>query len=70
MTNLYTETYDLSHSHYGGRIYLSDFDTRYSTDLSTIAARIASDMKWERSLKNGNYKPKYNFKRKEKVSNG
>ena len=57
--NYYTETYDKEHIHFGGRIYESDFNTDYrgSDNIygSTIAARIETDMRWEKKiLKKGN----------------
>lgn len=43
-----TETYDKEHNHFGGTVYESDF--RYAS-VSDIAQRIASDLRWEASLK-------------------
>lgn len=52
--NYYTETYDKEHIHFGGKIYISDFNTDYrgsdNINGSTIAARIKSDMKWEKKM--------------------
>lgn len=56
MTNKYyrTETFDKNHKHFGGKIYLSDFNTDYrgkeSTNGSSIASRIASDFRREEEL--------------------
>ncbi len=57
MTNKFykTETFDKNHNHFGGKIYLSDFNTDYrgkkSTNGSSIASRIASDFRREEELK-------------------
>lgn len=49
--NHITTQYDRDHVHFGGRIYLSDFDTtnrhKHNPNGSTIAARIASDLHFE-----------------------
>lgn len=51
---LYLAVREESHRHYGGRIYPSDFNTDYPgnahTSGSPIAARIASDFKWEQDF--------------------
>jgi len=52
MTNLYTtENYKVDHSTFGGRIYLSDFETDYrgkdNNNGSSIAQRIASDLQFD-----------------------
>lgn len=53
-TNYKTETFDKEHKYFGGKIYLSDFNTDYrgkdNTNGSTIAQRIESDMRWEQKL--------------------
>lgn len=54
MTNYKTITFDKEHRHYGGTIYISDFNTDFrgkgSKNGSSIAKRIESDFKWERNL--------------------
>lgn len=57
----YIENYKQDHTRFGGTIYLGDFETDYRGDnheLSTIAQRIASDMKFDegcrRDAKNKN----------------
>ena len=57
--NNYTKIFDKEHIHFGGRIYASDFNTDYrgkdNINGSIIAARIESDMRWEKKmLKKGN----------------
>lgn len=50
----YIENYKQDHSRFGGTIYLGDFETDYRGDnheLSTIAQRIASDMKFDERCK-------------------
>lgn len=52
MAKIYTtENYKVDHSTFGGRIYLSDFETDYkgkdNLDESPIAKRIASDMRFD-----------------------
>ena len=51
--NYKTERFDKEHRHFGGLIYQSDFNTDYrgkdNTNGSTIAKRIASDMRWEQN---------------------
>ena len=68
-SNYKTERFDKEHKHYGGKIYLSDFETDYrgkdNTKGSPIAERIESDTRWERSLQkrkinNDNFKRKVN----------
>ncbi len=56
-----TKTFDKKHMHFGGTIYLSDFNTMYggkeSTNGSSIASRIASDFRREAltmTIKEGN----------------
>lgn len=57
-----TETYDKKHIHYGGAIYLSDFNTdcrgKDHTQGSVIASRIESDFRREKKplTKNTNSK--------------
>ena len=50
----YTGRYDKEHIHLGGKIYLSDFNTDYrgndNTNGSSIAARIESDLRWEKKI--------------------
>lgn len=52
--NYFTETYDKEHIHFGGKIYASDFNTDYrgksNTNGSSIASRIASDMRKEKEI--------------------
>ena len=52
--NYFTETYDKEHIHFGGKIYTSDFNTDYrgkgNTNGSSIASRIASDMRKEKEI--------------------
>lgn len=51
--NYFTETFDREHIHFGGMIYPSDFNTDYRGKdqwESSIAARIESDMRWEKKL--------------------
>ena len=61
-TNNYytTEIFDKGHFHFGGTIYLSDFNTDYRGDDnihgSTIASRIESDFRWERKTLTKNTK--------------
>lgn len=56
MTNEFyaTETYDKEHIHFGGLIYVSDFNTDYrgknATNGSSIAARIESDLRREKKM--------------------
>lgn len=49
-----TETFNKEHIHFGGVIYLSDFNTEYrekdNIRGSSIAARIESDFRWEKRL--------------------
>ena len=56
----YIKNYKTDHSRFGGRIYLSDFETDYPTTMSDIAARIVSDLKFDeicrKNLTNRNYK--------------
>ena len=56
MTNYYTtETFDREHTHFGGTIYTSDFNTDYrgkdNINGSSIAARIESDFRREKKMK-------------------
>lgn len=60
MTETYytTEIFDRQHTHFGGKIYPSDFNTDYrgkdTTNGSAIASRIEADFKWEKkTLKKG-----------------
>lgn len=49
-----TETFDKQHNHFGGKIYLSDFNTDYKgkyQDKSSIAKRIISDWKIDECCK-------------------
>lgn len=52
--NYITETFDKEHIHFGGKIYLSDFNTEYrGNDISngsSIAGRIESDFRKEKNL--------------------
>lgn len=49
-----TELFDREHRHFGGVVYLSDFNTEYRKSLachgSPTALRIASDFHREKSL--------------------
>ncbi len=63
MTDFYkivTETFDKEHIHFGGIIYLSDFNTDYrgkdNTNGSSIASRIESDFRRERKALSKNSK--------------
>ncbi len=52
MTDFYTTgNYKIDHSTFGGRIYLSDFETDYrgkdNNNGSSIAQRIVSDLKFD-----------------------
>ena len=50
MEKNYIGNYKADHSRFGGTIYLGDFETDYRGDnheLSTIAQRIESDMKFD-----------------------
>ncbi len=55
--NYITESFDKEHTHFGGIIYLSDFNTDYRIQEnkygSSIAARIESDFRWEKNLMKG-----------------
>ncbi len=46
--------FDKKHFHFGGKVYLSDFNTsvrgRDNFNGSSIAARIESDFRWEKQL--------------------
>ena len=52
--NCTTDIFDKEHIHYGGVIYISDFNTDYrgknNTNGSSIAARIESDFRREKKL--------------------
>ena len=52
--NYTTEIFDKQHIHFGGKIYISDFNTDYrgkdTTNGSAIASRIEADFKWEKKL--------------------
>ena len=52
--NYTTEIFDKQHIHFGGKIYISDFNTDYrgkdTTNGSVIASRIEADFKWEKKL--------------------
>ena len=55
MTNksYYTKKFDKEHIHFGGNIYLSDFNTDYrnkNNNGASIASRIETDMRWEKKL--------------------
>ena len=52
VTNYKTETFDKEHRHFGGEIYLSDFNTDHrchSNKKGSIAKRIANDLKLEKN---------------------
>ena len=52
-----TRNYKPDHTTFGGIIYQYDFNTDYSgnsTNGSSIAARIASDLRFDESCKKGN----------------
>lgn len=63
MEKNYINYYKADHTRFGGTIYLGDFETDYRGDnheLSTIANRIASDMKFdERCRRDAKNKDKY-----------
>lgn len=63
MEKNYIENYKVDHTRFGGTIYLGDFETDYRGDnheLSTIAQRIALDMKFdEQCKKNAHNRDKY-----------
>ena len=52
--NYYTKIYDKGHIHFGGKIYISDFNTDYrgsdNINGSSIASRIESDLRWEKKM--------------------
>ena len=55
--NYTTEIFDKQHIHFGGKIYISDFNTDYrgkdttnGSAGSAIASRIEADFKWEKKL--------------------
>ncbi len=59
MTDFYkirTDTYDKEHIHFGGVIYLSDFNTDHrgkdNINGSSIASRIEADLRRENVIKN------------------
>lgn len=60
--NYTTEIFDKQHRHFGGKIYISDFNTDYrgkaTTNGSAIASRIEADFKWEKKLLKDNKKAK------------
>ncbi len=56
MTRIYTtENYNVDHSTFGGIIYQSDFETNYrgkdNNKGSSIASRIASDLRFDQQCK-------------------
>ena len=73
MEKKYINNYKADHTRFGGTIYSGDFETDYRGDnheLSTIANRIASDMKFDERCKRGsetrNRRSTYSLSRKEK----
>lgn len=73
MEKNYINNYKADHTRFGGTIYLGDFETDYRGDnheLSTIANRIATDMKFDerckRDAENKNRRSNYSWSRKGK----
>lgn len=73
MEKNYINNYKADHTRFGGTIYLGDFETDYRGDnheLSTIANRIASDMKFDerckREAESRNRRSTHSLSRKEK----
>lgn len=73
MEKNYINNYKADHTRFGGTIYFGDFETDYRGDnheLSTIAQRIASDMKFDERCKRDagirNRRSTHSLSRKEK----